>query len=73
MKSEIYLEGTKLFYKNGVQLGEILMKEDGFYDFWPNLNGGHWPAHLLHAIAKKLDEMNAPWEKEIEAHFAGEH
>lgn len=67
--SIIRLEGNDLFYENGVKLGQILAKEDGFYDFWPELNGGYWEAHVLRAIADKLDEMNKPWQEEIDNYF----
>lgn len=59
----------KLYYKNGVCLGEVLAKEDGFYDFWPNLNGGYWEAHVLRAIADILDKKNESWQKEIDEFF----
>ena len=52
----------KVDYENGVELGYILVKEDGFYDFWPEPKGGYWPAYILHEIANKLDELNKPWE-----------
>lgn len=59
----------KLYFENGVYLGEILMKEDGFYDFYPELKGGYWDSALLHEIANLLDKMNAPWEEEINRYF----
>lgn len=62
----IELRGKELFYKNGVKLGEVFAKEDGLYDFWPELRCGFWPAHLLRSIADLLDEMNREWEQELE-------
>jgi hypothetical protein len=62
------LGGYIVSYENRVVLGHLLMKEDGFYDFWPEI-GGFWPAYLLRAIADKMDEMNAPFDKELEAYF----
>ena len=58
-----------LFYCNGVQVGEILMKEDGFFDWWPEQRGGYLPSHFLRAVAEILDEMNAPYEAELERFF----
>lgn len=61
----------KVFYKNGVYLGDIISKEDGFYDFWPDYSKrGCWSAYVLRELADKLDEMNAPWEKDIEEYFS---
>lgn len=62
--------GYKIFFKNGVFLGDLLIKEDGFYGFWPELRGGYWDSYVLREIADTLDELNAPWQKEIEKYFA---
>ena len=59
----------KVYYKNGVLLGEVISGDDGFFAFWPELRGGFWEAHVLRAIADNLDKINAPWEKQIEAYF----
>lgn len=63
------IDNTKweVHYKNGVWLGDLLMKEDGFFDWWlpePN-RGGCWPSHILRSIADKLDEINKDWEEQI--------
>ena len=47
-------------------MGDILRKEDGFYDFWPEHRGGYWPSYILRDIAEYLEFLNAPWEAEIE-------
>ena len=61
----------QIFHDNGVYCGDILCKEDGFYDWWPEYpsKGGCYPAYFLHEVAKKLDELNAPQEKAIEDYF----
>ena len=61
--------GFDVFYENGVKLGEILAKEDGFYDFWPELRGGFWASYVLKEIADHLDRLNEPWQKDIEEYF----
>ena len=63
---EHYPFGGCVVLSNKVVLGEIFAKEDGFYDFWPDIKGGYWPAWLMRIIADKLDEMNAPWQKQID-------
>lgn len=67
MKKQVHLEGTKLYYENGVYMGEIFALEDGFKYFWPEAKEVHgaWGAGVLRAIADLLDEMNAPWEAEL--------
>jgi hypothetical protein len=64
VKSKSSDYGYQVYYQNGVFLGDIFIKEDGFYDFWPEhpSRGGCWPAYVLRAIADKLDELNKPWE-----------
>lgn len=59
----------EVYYEDRVFLGHLLMKEDGFYDFWPDLKGGCWSAYVLREIADKLDEINAPYEKELNEYF----
>lgn len=48
---------------NGVSMGQFLMKEDGYYDFWPEDRAGYWPAHMLRALADELDKINKDWDK----------
>lgn len=55
---------------NGVKAGEILMGDDGFYQFWPELRGGYWPSYAMREIADKVDSMNEAWEKKLEEELA---
>ena len=59
----------KVFYENGVYIGDFVAGDDGFYNYWPELNGGYWSAEVMRTIANMLDEMNAPWAAEMEAYF----
>lgn len=61
----------QIHYYNGVYLGDIIKKEDGYYDFWPEYpsKGGCWPSYALHAIAKLLDALNEPYEKQVDDYF----
>jgi hypothetical protein len=61
-----------VYYENGVKIGEILQKDDGYYDFWPELRGGCWSGPVLQRIAEKLKVLNGPWEKQIEEYFSNE-
>lgn len=60
-----------VFLYNGVELGQFLREVDGFFVFYPNLNGGFWEAWVLNGIAAKLDELNKPWEETIERELGG--
>lgn len=51
-----------VFHENGVKIGQFLMKEDGYYDFWPESGAGYWPAYILRELADKLDVLNKDWE-----------
>ena len=59
----------KVLYENGIQIGEFLMKEDGYFDFWPKLGGGYWPSYLLRELANQFDILNQPIEDEIQNYF----
>lgn len=52
----------KVYFANGVYLGELLVKEDGYYDFWPELRGGCWSEYVLREIADELQRLNKPWK-----------
>jgi len=70
-----FLEITKdyfeVFHENGVYLGDLLTKDDGFYDWRPEhpSKGGCWPSSVLKELADKIDELNAPYEAQIEEYF----
>ena len=70
MNNIIYLKGKDLYAHNDKKIGEVFSKEDGFYDFWPDdALHGYWPAYMLRAIADLLDEMNEPYQKELDTFF----
>ena len=52
---------------NGVNIGTLEMELDGFYNFYidEKRKTGYLPAQILREIADKLDEINAPWEKQL--------
>ena len=63
----------KVYFENGVYMGDILCKEDGFYDWWSVWKAGigsYLDAFFLRNMADLLDEMNAPWQRNIDAYFA---
>lgn len=53
---------------SGVHFADFLMKEDGYYDYWPlpSRNYGCLPAYILRAMADALDELNEEWEYQIQ-------
>ena len=60
----------KVFWENGVYIGDILRGDDGYYEFWPDLKGGSWSEYLLSVLWARLKEMNAPYDKQLEEYFA---
>lgn len=55
------------FRDNHVYLGYVFSKEDGYYDFWPDAyNGGYWTSYVMRAIADAVDELNEPWDRQIQ-------
>ena len=59
----------RVIYDNGVIIGDLDMDGDGYFYFWPERLNGAWEAHVLRAIADKLDEINKPWDEEIARAF----
>lgn len=64
--------GWKVYFYNGVHLGDAIADVDGFYKFWPERRPGSWEAYVLRYISECLDELNAKWEKEIADYFSGQ-
>jgi hypothetical protein len=54
-------------FENGVKLGEMLVNDDGYYVYFPELNEGYWDAGMMRAIADTLDKLNAPWDARVNA------
>lgn len=57
-------------FSNGVYLGELSIADDGFYVFWPDTKGGYWDQMVLSEIVAKLEELNKPWQEEIDRYFS---
>lgn len=66
---KVDLDKYEIFANNDVKIGEALMTEDGFFNFFPEQNNGYWPPHLLRSIADELDKINKPWEDQINKYF----
>ena len=60
-KNNIY---DVIFY-TGTFLGTFQKDMDGYFKYWPPLRNGYWSAHVLRAIADKLDELNKEWDDEV--------
>lgn len=53
-------------------IGDFIMGDDGFWEFYAELHGGSWNEYSLRLIADKLQELNAPWNAHIEEYFKNE-
>ena len=74
IKIEKINEGCyKVYYHNGVLLGDFIYSEDGYLHFWPDkTRTGAWSSHVLKEIAEKLDELNKWWDDQVqESHLMG--
>lgn len=62
--------GYNIYYNSLTFVGEILVKEDGFYDFYPPYGkSGYYDSWVMREIADKLDELNKGWEENINEYF----
>ena len=67
VKSE-YGVWYKVFWSNGVYLGDFVQEVDGMYVFYHSEDKieGAWSGHALRSLADKLYELNAPYQKHLE-------
>jgi hypothetical protein len=63
------LKSYVVTYENGVVMGELAQDVDGCYYWYPELRGGFISAWVLLSIGNKLNELNEPYEKELEEFF----
>ena len=49
---------------------DICPLDCGFWHYWPEKNRGALSSHNLKQVAEILDEINAPWQKQLEQYFA---
>jgi hypothetical protein len=63
----------KAVFHNGVEVGEFIILEDGYYAFFPNLSrGGAWDEYLLKMISDTLKDLNKDWEAKLKEYFDGQ-
>lgn len=62
--------GFKLYYHNGVYMGEVLMDEDGYYKFWGNKElNGYWDEGNFLELYNYLYEKNKNWDENVKEFF----
>lgn len=54
---------------NRLCIGEIHKEVDGYYVFTFARRPGAWTSNNLKEIADFLDNLNAEWDAEVQAHF----
>lgn len=57
----------RVYWKNGVYIGDFTAGDGGYYYFWPELKAGCASAYYLRCVADKLDELNEEWDAIIQA------
>lgn len=51
---------------NGHYAGTLEPKEDGYWDWYPDLAPGYIPSWVLRTLADKLDDINKDWDKQVQ-------
>ena len=60
-------DSVVVFASNTVKAGEILLMDDGYYQFWPEPVTGYWPTWALRQVADRVDSMNKPWDDKVKS------
>lgn len=50
-------------------MGDLVVGVDGFYVYWPARSDGYWDSHTMRKIADKIDELDKPWQDNINEYF----
>lgn len=56
----------KVYYNNGVYLGDFVLNDDGYWVYFPERHNGYWDEYLLFLLYTKLQEMNEPWDQQLQ-------
>lgn len=67
---KIEREDDNLVYNNCV-LGTVAMDVDGYYYLWEMAESSYFAAPVLRALADKLDEINKPWDDQVNKELSG--
>lgn len=54
-------------HDNGTPVGELYQEVDGYYVFHPIHRQGYWDEMSLRQIVDKMQELNAPWDAQVQA------
>lgn len=68
MDRSLHIETDGLYYGN-VLIGDAYREVDGYYVFVPGGRGAAWSSSELKMVAEFLDEINEPWDKQIQEYF----
>lgn len=71
INSDPVIQDEKLYYSNGVYLGDLVLNNDGFIVFFPNPDScGYWDEGFLTYVLEVLEARNAPWRDTINQLFS---
>lgn len=48
---------------------DLVTGDDGFKVYWPSTAKGYLTAYDLRVVADYLDELNAPWQQQMDEYF----
>ncbi len=52
-------------YTNGVEIGEYIAGDDGYYMFFPNGNGGGWNETVLFYVLLQIRRLNLEFDTQL--------
>lgn len=55
----------KLYYDNGVYIGQAIMNDDGYFVLFPEHRGGYWDQGILLMLYDYFHEKNKDWDESV--------
>lgn len=63
----------KVYYENGVYIGDFVVGDDGYFDYWPELHNGAISSWHLFDLHQNLEALNKEWDNFVQSELTEIH
>ena len=56
----------KVYYENGIYIGDFMIGDDGYYYYWPEHHDGCLDSYHLFDIHQNLEALNKEWNEIVQ-------